>query len=102
MRVPNVRAALRFAVACGRAAFCCGVAHPARARMAALLGLRRAPRLVVWSAAVVLAVALAHATFFGAGRYGLIVAPFVTALAFVRRGTPMPPVASASVASSAR
>ena len=25
-----------------------------------------------------------HAVFFGAGRYGLVVVPFVTALAFVR------------------
>jgi hypothetical protein len=77
-------------------------AYLALVGMAALLGLRRAPLLVAWSAAVVLAVALAHAAFFGAGRYGLMVAPFVTALAFVRRGTPMPPVASASLASSAR
>jgi hypothetical protein len=34
-----------------------------------------------------------HAVFFGAGRYGLVVVPFVAALAFVR------PAAKASSAS---
>ncbi len=49
------------------------------------------PRALARGAAVVPAAALAilvtaavHATFFGAGRYGLVVIPFVTALAFVR------------------
>ncbi len=52
-----------------------------------LLGPRalvRAPVLVATTAAVILATAVIHATFFGAGRYALVVVPFVTALAFVR------------------
>jgi len=52
-----------------------------------LLGARelaRAPRIVPLTAAVIVATALMHAVFFGAGRYGLVVVPFVTALAFVR------------------
>jgi hypothetical protein len=36
------------------------------------------------TAAVLVATAVLHAVFFGAGRYGLVVVPFVTALAFVR------------------
>jgi 4-amino-4-deoxy-L-arabinose transferase-like glycosyltransferase len=47
-------------------------------------GLARAPLVVPATAAVVLATAATHAVFFGAGRYGLVVVPFVTALAFVR------------------
>jgi len=53
----------------------------------AMLGRRRLehlPPIVAVTAAVVIATALAHAVFFGAGRYGLVVVPFVTALAFVR------------------
>lgn len=46
--------------------------------------LERAPRVVPITAAVVLATALMHAVFFGAGRYGLVVVPFVAMLAFVR------------------
>ncbi|WP_394841628.1 glycosyltransferase family 39 protein [Pendulispora brunnea] len=34
-----------------------------------------------WTAAVIAATAATHAVFFGAGRYGLVVVPFVTALA---------------------
>lgn len=34
-----------------------------------------------WTAAVIAATAATHAAFFGAGRYGLVVVPFVTALA---------------------
>jgi hypothetical protein len=37
--------------------------------------------LLIFSAAVILATAATHAAFFGAGRYGLVVVPFVTALA---------------------
>jgi Dolichyl-phosphate-mannose-protein mannosyltransferase len=51
----------------------------------ALLGgrvLARMP-LAASAAAVVGATAALHAVFFGAGRYGLMVVPFVTALAFV-------------------
>jgi hypothetical protein len=53
----------------------------------ALLGPRalgRLPVLVGATGAVIVATAVTHAVFFGAGRYGLIVVPFVTALAFVR------------------
>jgi 4-amino-4-deoxy-L-arabinose transferase-like glycosyltransferase len=52
-----------------------------------LLGPRelvRLPRIVAVTAAVLVATALLHSVFFGAGRYGLVVVPFVTALAFVR------------------
>jgi hypothetical protein len=54
----------------------------------ALLGVRalsRLPAIVPLTAALILATAATHAVFFGAGRYGLVVVPFVTALAFVRR-----------------
>ncbi len=53
----------------------------------ALLGgraLLRGPVLLPTTAFVVLVTAATHAVFFGAGRYGLVVVPFVTALAFVR------------------
>jgi hypothetical protein len=46
--------------------------------------LARAPALVPATAAVVVVTAVVHASFFGAGRYALVVVPFVTALAFVR------------------
>jgi hypothetical protein len=46
--------------------------------------LSRAPVVVPLTAAVVLATAATHAVFFGAGRYGIVVVPFVTALAFLR------------------
>ena len=41
--------------------------------------------IVISAGAVILATALTHAVFFGSGRYGLVIVPFVTALAFVRR-----------------
>jgi hypothetical protein len=43
---------------------------------------------VPMTAAVLVATAVMHAVFFGAGRYGLVVVPFVTALAFVRPQAP--------------
>jgi len=46
--------------------------------------LARAPFVVPASLAVVASTAALHAVFFGAGRYGLVTAPFVAALAFVR------------------
>jgi 4-amino-4-deoxy-L-arabinose transferase-like glycosyltransferase len=46
--------------------------------------LARAPRIVPITAAVVLVTAATHAAFFGAGRYGLVVVPFIAALAFAR------------------
>jgi len=51
----------------------------------ALLGRRevgRTPIVAPFTAAVVLATVCVHAVFFGAGRYGIVVVPFVTALAF--------------------
>jgi hypothetical protein len=51
----------------------------------ALLGRRAlagAPVLVPAAAAVTAATVAVHAVFFGAGRYGLVVVPFVAALAF--------------------
>jgi hypothetical protein len=44
--------------------------------------LSRAPVVVSLAPIVVLATAATHAVFFGSGRYGLVVLPFVTALAF--------------------
>ncbi len=55
--------------------------------LAALAGARvltRGPVLLPIAAAVIGATAAVHAVFFGAGRYGLIVAPFVALLAFSR------------------
>jgi len=46
--------------------------------------LRRAPLVVPFTALLILATALTHAVFFGAGRYGLVVVPFVAMMAFVR------------------
>jgi hypothetical protein len=46
--------------------------------------LERLPMIAGASAAVLLATAALHSVFFGAGRYGLLVVPFVAALAFVR------------------
>lgn len=51
----------------------------------ALLGRRAiasAPIVVPAAAAVIAATAVVHGAFFGAGRYGLVVVPFVAALAF--------------------
>ncbi|MGD0524657.1 MAG: glycosyltransferase family 39 protein [Polyangiaceae bacterium] len=59
----------------------------------ALLGRRallQAPMAVPATAAAILLTALVHAAFFGAGRYGLVVAPFVAALAFVALGAGAP------------
>jgi hypothetical protein len=51
----------------------------------ALLGRRalsRGPMVAPATAAVIVMTAAVHAVFFGAGRYGLVVVPFVAALAF--------------------
>jgi 4-amino-4-deoxy-L-arabinose transferase-like glycosyltransferase len=56
----------------------------------ALLGWRaiaRMPLVVPACAAVIVATLLVHSVFFGSGRYGLVVTPFVAALAFVGRRT---------------
>ena len=74
------------------------IAYLVLAAAIALLGRRRLaelPLLVPWTAVIIAATALTHAAFFGAGRYGLVVVPFVTALAFVgrtERASPMPPL----------
>lgn len=60
-------------VACAIAVLLCGVRE-----------LARAPIVVPLAAFVIAATAITHATFFGSGRYGLVVLPFVTALAFYR------------------
>lgn len=63
------------------------VGYVACALALALLGPRellRLPRIVPMTAAVLVATVVMHAVFFGAGRYGLVVVPFVTALAFLR------------------
>jgi hypothetical protein len=54
-------------------------------------GLASAPVVVPATAAVVLVTVVVHAAFFGAGRYGLVVAPFVAALAFAGRRDPWDP-----------
>lgn len=46
--------------------------------------LLRASPLLGMTAATIVTTVLIHAAFFGAGRYGLVVVPFVTLLAFVR------------------
>jgi 4-amino-4-deoxy-L-arabinose transferase-like glycosyltransferase len=59
-----------------------------------LLGRRallRMPLVVPACAAVIVATIVVHSVFFGSGRYGLILAPFVAALAFVRGPAPWPP-----------
>jgi 4-amino-4-deoxy-L-arabinose transferase-like glycosyltransferase len=50
--------------------------------------LRQAPLIVPFTGLVILATAATHTVFFGSGRYGLVVVPFVTALAFVRIRSP--------------
>lgn len=65
------------------------VSYLACAVVVLLLGpraLARAPSIVPLTAVVVLATAATHAVFFGSGRYGLVVVPFVSALAFYRGG----------------
>lgn len=50
-----------------------------------VLAWRKLPVLLAATAVVILATAATHAVFFGAGRYGIVVVPFVTCLAFARR-----------------
>lgn len=52
--------------------------------------LTRAPSILPVTAAVILATVAIHAAFFGSGRYGLVVAPFVAALAFAAPATRRP------------
>jgi 4-amino-4-deoxy-L-arabinose transferase-like glycosyltransferase len=90
-RLAGPRGRLRAAVAVVAAAFALSLhawpAYLALPVLVALLGRRRVaevPLVVPWAAVVVAVTALAHAAFFGAGRYGLVTVPLVTALAFVR------------------
>jgi 4-amino-4-deoxy-L-arabinose transferase-like glycosyltransferase len=92
-RLPGERAVLRKAVALAGAIAAvtlhAWVGYTAIPFVAALCGVRalaRAPVLVPIAAVVIGATAAIHAVFFGAGRYGLVVAPFVALLAFVRAG----------------
>ncbi len=57
-------------------------AIPVLVALAGGRALARGPVLVPIAAAVIGATAAVHAVFFGAGRYGLVVAPFVALLAF--------------------
>lgn len=91
MRIDGPRRKIRLAlcvvglVACVIAAGTVGYLACALAILALGPGaLARGPLVVPITAAVVLLTALTHAVFFGAGRYGLVVVPFVTALGFVR------------------
>lgn len=62
------------------------LAYLALVAVVALTGPRawaRMPVVLPAGAALVLLTALVHAAFFGAGRYGLVVAPFIAAMAFV-------------------
>jgi 4-amino-4-deoxy-L-arabinose transferase-like glycosyltransferase len=81
----------RFAVALGGAVAALSVhgwlGYLALVLVVALEGPRawsRAPVVVTAGAALVLLTAVVHAVFFGAGRYGLVVAPLLAAMAFVR------------------
>jgi 4-amino-4-deoxy-L-arabinose transferase-like glycosyltransferase len=70
-----------------------------------LLGRRalvRVPIVVPAAAVIIVATALVHAAFFGAGRYGLVVAPFVAALAFVRGANDRPAIAACTASNDGR
>lgn len=94
-RLPGPRPRARIGV-CAVGLLACvlvpgAVAYLALAIAIALLGrrcLEGGPLVVPATAIVILATAATHAVFFGAGRYGLVVLPFVTALAFVRLRAP--------------
>lgn len=107
----KLRVALAFAGALAALTLHAWIAYVLLAVIVAVLGRRRleaAPMLVPLTALVIVATAVTHGVFFGAGRYGLVVVPFVTALAFVdaragrsARAAPIPPLASESRTSSA-
>jgi hypothetical protein len=64
------------------------LALPVLALLAGWRALARAPLIIPATAAAIAATAAVHVAFFGAGRYGLVVAPFVAALAFARPAGP--------------
>jgi hypothetical protein len=59
------------------------LAIPACIAMTGWRAVIKAPMIVPSAAGVIAATVAVHALFFGAGRYGLVVAPFVAGLAFV-------------------
>jgi hypothetical protein len=68
------------------------LAIPACAAVAGRRAFVSGPSIVSFTAVAIVATAAVHAVFFGAGRYGLAVVPFVAGLAFA------PPVAPAAPA----
>jgi hypothetical protein len=84
-RAPARRVAA-FIGACAAVTLHAWIGYLAIAFCVSLLGWRaisRVPVVVPASAAVIVATVAVHAVFFGSGRYGLVVAPFVAALAFI-------------------
>ncbi len=84
---PRTRLVLGAVLAVSALSLHAWVAYVGLGLLGLLLGpraLTRGPTLVPVSLAVVLSTAGLHAVFFGAGRYGLVTAPFVAALAFAR------------------
>jgi hypothetical protein len=63
--------------------------------------LSRAPVVVPFTAVLILVTVATHAVFFGAGRYGLVVVPFVSALPFLALARPARPIAPLPGASPA-
>jgi len=61
------------------------LAIPVALALAGPRAVARAPVAIPVSAVVITATALTHAVFFGAGRYGLVVAPFVAIVAMLGR-----------------
>ncbi len=57
--------------------------------------LARAPLVVPFAVAVIVATVAVHAVFFGSGRYGLMVVPFVVALAFAASASRPAPTSDA-------
>jgi len=57
------------------------LAVPVALALAGPKAVARAPLAVPLAASVVAATAMTHAVFFGAGRYGLVVAPFMAVVA---------------------
>jgi hypothetical protein len=101
-RLPGARRVARGIIAAGGAISAVTVhgwvGYVAIALGVALTGRRalaQVPVVVATTAAAIAATVLVHVAFFGAGRYGLVLVPLLTAMAFVRI-TPRPPVATAS------
>lgn len=81
------------------------MAYLALALVVGLLGPRtwaKAPLVVPAGAALLALTALVHGVFFGAGRYGLVVVPLVTAMAFVTSRTAGQPAGASARAPSPR